>query len=135
MEPLDRTVTDAWDLLCDLTRQGFHAWIDGETLWVEPRERITGELRQTIRAHKPGLLRLIQEARSLLREQKEDRIVERLETGAEVIFGREQRGETDTPQYEREPALFVVLLCALEMTEPAPLNEERRLFAETMVAT
>jgi len=44
------------DLLCDLKAQGLHLSVHGDILRVEPRERITDQVRAIIRQHKPALL-------------------------------------------------------------------------------
>jgi hypothetical protein len=49
----------ATGLLADLARQGFNLTPDGGGIRVTPASRLTGELRQAIRAHKAALLDLL----------------------------------------------------------------------------
>jgi hypothetical protein len=49
----------ATDLLDDLARQGFCLTPEGDGIRVRPASRLTGELRQVIRAHKAALLALL----------------------------------------------------------------------------
>jgi hypothetical protein len=46
-------------LLCDLLSQGFHLSVVGNSLRIEPREKITDKHRAVIRQHKHSLLALL----------------------------------------------------------------------------
>src|SRR5262245_54557335 len=82
----------AAELLVDLARQGFTLAHEGYDIRVTPASRLTGELRQVIRAHKPALLALLAERRApaFVWEQAEaDRLLAELR--AEVVrLGREE---------------------------------------------
>ena len=47
------------DLLARITAAGLTVEADGDRLLVRPRERLTVELRETIRSHNPELLALL----------------------------------------------------------------------------
>lgn len=57
-------MTTAAELLSHLTRQGFRLEVRGEALRVSPKEALTNDLRQSIKALKPALLALLEPARS-----------------------------------------------------------------------
>lgn len=49
------------ELLYDLRLAGFHLWLEGERLWVNPAPKLTDDQRANIRTYRDGLAELLRE--------------------------------------------------------------------------
>ena len=75
-------------LLATLRNVGLQLRAQGDQLYVEPREALTDELRQTIRAHKPELLLELTEeserSRAAAAEGAHQEVIARLEAHPDI---------------------------------------------------
>jgi hypothetical protein len=107
----------AYHLLCELRHAGISLTPAGDRLAVSARGRIPEEIRAQIREQKPALLRLLRDATTIARAQTADIIARRVEAGMELLWDMELAGRTEEPEYARHLAMYLVVLCALDLRD------------------
>lgn len=105
----------AQNLLCDLRDAGISVAPAGDRLAISSRGSIPEEVREWLRAEKAPLLRLLTEAAKIAEAQAPEVTARRVEAGMELLWEMELAGRSEEAEYTRHLAMFLVVLCALEI--------------------
>jgi hypothetical protein len=79
----------ATQVLQNLQSQGFSIQLQNDSLLVSPREKITDSIRDTIREHKPELIKILTKRPSRTNTLKVDQLTKRIESLKGVFYDDE----------------------------------------------